>query len=85
MGQIIRLAGQATRASAVTRARHLGLSHNKIDVKMAKMLALALLVGAQAFVNNPARSLRNFGLHTATRSPAAPQMLFGLSLKVRPT
>ena len=63
-----------------------GLSHNKkIDVKMAKMLALALLVGAQAFVNNPARSLRNFGLRTATRSPAAPQMLFGLSLKVRPT
>ena len=73
-----------TRASAVTRARHLGVSH-KIDVKMAKMLALALLVGAQAFVNNPARSLRNFGLRTATRSPAAPQMLFGLSLKVRPT
>ena len=58
---------------------------HKIDVKMAKMLALALLVGAQAFVNNPARSLRNFGLRTATRSPAAPQMLFGLSLKVRPT
>ena len=52
---------------------------------VAKMLALALLVGAQAFVNNPARSLRNFGLRTATRSPAAPQMLFGLSLKVRPT
>ena len=41
---------------------------------MAKMLALALLVGAQAFVNNPARSLRNFGLRTATRSPAAPQL-----------
>ena len=57
----------------------------QIVVKMAKMLALALLVGAQAFVNNPARSLRNFGLRTATRSPAAPQMLFGLSLKVRPT
>lgn len=50
-----------------------------------KMLALALLVGAEAFVTNPARSLRNFGMRTATRNVAAPQMLFGLTrVRARP-
>ena len=50
-----------------------------------KMLALALLVGAQAFVTNPARSLRNVGMRTATRNVAAPQMLFGLTRVRGPT
>merc|ERR1719238_2274104 len=49
-----------------------------------KMLALALLVGAQAFVTNPARSLRNVGMRTATRNVAAPQMLFGLTRVAAP-